>query len=612
MSSFSRRRLLPVALGCVLVAGLFTPMVALEQSNGTGQQAQLAALVSAAESSKTYTTTAVNYAAANGLDVGGARAQLNQGDSLLAAAQSDLQAGTNLSAGIEAVQAAMSDYEGAAAASTIALSDAGLTASVDYDAALAAVAETNATVSIVASVVAQACAGASGAQALVQACAQAGAQAASAKADLDQAASLLAQTNGHMATSADISQALSLVAQARTEAGACQSELLTIASYTYPQRGQVYLSTVVNPAYSAANSTIKDEAAVQANLSAYQESWTAYVRAQTPAAAEINSSASALSGAIAAVETGAVSASISAAQSTAGKVGADMSALLNLAGILALPNLVSAIQASASATSSYSGALATAGAWNSAYSGTQLSGFASYLSTGNADSTAVQTSGAAYVSDYQAVVVDLGGYLAVPGVSSIYYDLTSLQVSSTASGASASLQQEVSAVGTVESDVSAFNAAVSAGQSAIVVGSSLLSSAAKITASRPAYLNATADAALGEVSAGAQAAAQAALSYVAAAQTCLQASAGTYAGSLATLLAAGSSLGTQTRISTGAAASALSYVQGDYDARTAETASGRAYVSQALLLFSSQNVEAGVAAMAQAYAQFQAASSVSA
>lgn len=613
MNNWSRKWV-PVALAFVLLAGLFTPIVVLEQSNGNSQQEQLAALISAAESSKTYAAAAVNYAAASGLDVAGAQARLSQGDSQLATAQNDLQAGASLAAGIEAVQAAMSEYERAAAASTVALSNAGLTASVDYDAALSAAAEVNATVSVVASVAGQACAGAgaSGIQAFAQACVQVTAQASSAKADLDQAASLLIHSDGQIATSADVSQALSLVAQARTELGACQSELLTIASYSYPGRGQAYVSAVVTPLHVQANSTIKAESTFTANLSAYQGIWSSYAQSQASAVAGVNSSATALASAMAAVDTGTTSTSISAAQDAAAGVSADMSLLLGITGILALPNLVSAIQASASAASSYGSALGSASAWSAAYSGTQLSGFSGYLSTGNADAAAVRTAGATYVSDYQAVVTDLGAYLAIPGVQSIYNDLTGLPVPASANGADASLQQEVSAMGTVMSDISALNTAVSTGQSAILVGSSLLTSAAYISAQTPAYLNGTVTAALEPVSASARATAQDGLSYLAASQACLQASVGTYASSLATLAAAESSLRAQTRSSDGATATALSYVQSDFGIRTSDEAAGRADVSQAFQLFSVQNVQAGVAAIAQACVEFQAASSASA
>jgi trimeric autotransporter adhesin len=612
MNISSERRWLPAALVLLLIASTFTPAALFVQASSSSQS-QLAALIGAAESSRSYAAGTVDYAAANGLSVSSAQVQLSQGDSLLAAAQADLQSETDLGAGIQAVQAAMSDYAAAAASSSVALSNAGLAASVDYNAALSAVTEVNGTINVVASVEAQACASGaiagSALQAFAQACSQVSADLASARADLGQAAGLLAQSSGHIAASADVSQALSLVAQARADAQACQSLLLTIASYTYPQRGQAYVSAVIDPLYADANATVVSEQSLMANLTAYQNSWSAYAQSQASATANVTSSASALGTAISQVNTGVASASISAASSTAGDVSADMSALLNIAGILAFSNLVSAIKVCAVATTSYSSALTSASAWNGAYSGTQLSAFSSYLSTGNSDDSALQSSGGTYVSDYTAVVTDLSSYLSIlPALQTIYNGLTGLQVSSTVSGANTALSQEINAMGALQTDNSALSTAVSSGEAAVLVSGNLLAAASEVSAAGGAYLNATVKSALAQVSTSSSATAQSAQSFMASAQASLQASVGTYSGAVAPLAASGVSLATQTQGSTNTTAMALTHVQSDSRVRTATVAAGQADLAGAFQLFSNQEVSAGVAAMAQASVEFQAAS----
>ena len=616
MNIHSERKWLPAAVALVLIGGIFAPIAVFGQADVSGQQGQLTALIGAAESSRSYAESAVSYAAANGLSVGTAQAQLSQGNSLLATAQADLQAGTNLGGGLLAVQAAMSDYAAAAESTSITLGNAGLTSSVDYYAALSAVTGVNATIDVVASVEAQACgavAAASVAQGFVQACAQVNAQVTAARADVSQASSLLVQSSGHVAASANISQALSLVAQARADMQACQSLLLTVASYTYTQRGEAYLTAVVDPLYASANATILSEQSLIANLTGYQSSWTAYALSQGSATANVGSSASALGTAISQVDTGAASISLAAASATAGDVSADMSALLAIAGILALSTLVSAIQACAAATTSYSGALASAGAWSGAYSRTQLSAFSSYLSTGSSDSATVASTGSSFVSAYQTVVADLAPYqFTIPGLQTVYNNLAGLQVSATVIGTNSALSQETSAMGIVQTDISSLNTAVSSGDAAILVSSNLLAHASVLSAEGGAYLNATARSALGEVSALASATLQAAQSYVASAQACLQASVGTYSSAASSLGASDASLGTQTQGSASATATAVTYVQSDSRARTAMAAAGQADLAGALQLFSDQNVSAGVAAMAQASVEFQSASGASA
>ena len=615
MIARSGRPWLPAATACLLFAGIFTPLVVFGQASSSSQESQLAALVGAAVSSRSYASGAIGYAAAMGLSTSAAQAQLNQGDSLLATARADLQSGTGLAAGIQAAQAAMSAYDAAAVSSSLALGSAGLTASVDYDAALSAVTEVNATVNVIASVGAQACGtagtAAPGAQAFVQACAQINAQLTSARADLVQAASLLVQSSGRIAATADVSQAVSLVAQARSDTQACQSLLLTVASYTYSQRGSAYVSAFVDPLYAEANKTLMSEESVMVNLTRYQSSWTAYTQSQSSAVAGVSSSGSALGTAISQVNTGAVSTGISAASATAGDVIADLSALLNITGISALTNLASAIQACAAAATSYNNALASANSWSSAYGGTQLSAFSGYLNAGSSAAAIAQSDGSAYVSAYQTVVADLSAYVAlVP--PALYDSFTALPVSSTVTGANAALSQSVSAAATVQADISSLNTAVSTGEAAILVSSQLLSTASGVSTAGGAYLNATTKSSLGEVSATASATAQAAQSFVSSAQACLQASAGSYSSAAASLDASGVTLGAQTQGATSAAANAVIYLQSDMRIRTAALAGGKADLAEAFQLFSSPDVPAGVAAIARATLEFQAASSASA
>ncbi|MDG6974701.1 MAG: hypothetical protein JRN27_01210 [Nitrososphaerota archaeon] len=609
MNGHSRRKWIPAALACILIAGTFTPLAVLGQGSASSQ---LTMLISAAGSARSYAYDTVDYAAASGLAVSGAQALLGQGDSLMATAQADAQAGTAQAAGIQDAQAAMADYAAASASSSVALSKAGLTAAVDYNAVLSAIAEVNATVEVIASVAAQACASgsasSSGAQAFAEACAQVAASVASARANLTQAASALVQAEGHLGASASLSQALSLAALARADLQASQAALMTISSYTYSQRGQEFAASVVAPLSAEANATIGTEAALIASVTAYQADWGAYAKSQAEASANMSASASAVAVAISEVNTSAVSTSVTAAQATDTEVRAEMSALLGLVG---QTSLLAAVQASSSAAIRYDGSLNSSAAWSSAFAGANLGAFSGYLSSGVADAAAVQSDGTAYVSAYRSVVADLAAYLTVPGVQSIYNVLTGIQVSGSVSGANAALHQETSAMATIQADISSLGTAVSSGGSAVLVGTDLLSAAAGVSSGGGAYLNATAKATLGQVSVDAMSTAQAAQSFVASAQALMQASIGSYSSSATSLAASGTSLATRTQSSTNATETALAYLQSDSRVRATEAAVAQAHLTQALQLFAAQDVTAGAAAMAQAYLGFQEASSAS-
>lgn len=603
-----RKTLMPAAIAGLMILSILTPIVVLGAVSASAQtQGQLTALIGAAQSSGAYAHSAVAEASSRGLTMGSAQAQLGQGDSLLATAQADAQSGSNIDAGIQAVQGAMRDYTFASAAASLALSSVGLTGSVDYSISEAAVAEVNETASIFNSVAAQACGAASaGPDAFVKACADVKTQVVAAHAHLSQAASLLAQANGGASANVDYSQVMSLVASARADVNATQSDLVTIAAYTYTQRGQAFYATVIAPISVKANSTVRAEQNALGNLTQFQSTFDAYTTSQTSAASKVNSSALALNSAITQVNINSVSTSIGTAQSAAGQVRGQMSALLALAGIVALSNVVADINACTSVATTYDSNSASAQSWSQAYTQTQLQGFSSYVSTGTNDAAAVQAAGSAYVSDCNKVVADLAGLLIIPGVTAIYNTLVGLQISGTVGGVNTALNQETSAMVTVNSDIISLSSAAS--QSSLTLPSGLLSTASSVSTQGSAYLNATGAAALGGVSSSVQSQTQAAGSFVTAAMASVQTSIGAF--TVSSLSTSYHSLRAQTQTSVSLVATAAAYLGSATRARIAEAASGHAEASHALALFSSQNISDGAAAMVQAYVELQAAASV--
>ena len=614
MRSGLMMKLLPALAVCLILAGVFASVAVNGQTNSSIQESQLAGFVSAAESSRAYANAAITTAAADGLPVADARSQLTQGDALLATAQAYAQAGTNLMAGLQAVQAAMSDYASAATSASLELRGANLTAAVDYSAAVSAVAEVNATLRAFAEVSSQACGAAGAPQAYAQSCTQVDTDLALAGATLRQAASVLAESNGRVATSADITQARSLADQARTEVQGCQSLLLTIASYGYTQRGQAYITAVVDQPYASANATIRAEDSLVANLTAYQNSLAAYAAVQGGAKLSVSSAASALATAISTADAarGSLSTGIGASESAAGQVSTAMSSLLGITAISLLPNVVADINACSSNSSAYDSSLAAAQSWEGGYGQTSLSGFGAYLSTGDSAASAVQSEGGAFASACNAVVADLSGLTSVAGVPAIYNTLVSLQLSGTVGNVDGALTAEVSYMTSVQGDVAALASAFDAGQSAMLPGADLLATAAGISTGGGPYLNATGLASLAYVSTSAQQTSQAAQSYVSSAQACLQATVGGYAGAFASFKASGASLGDQIQGSISAEAAALAYVQSDSQARVSEVGAGQADVAGALSYFSAQNVPQGIGDIAQASFEFQAAAGLQA
>ncbi len=610
MHPMTARKAIPAALACLLLAGLVTGNVGAS----TQTQAQLSALVSAAQSSKAYAYSTVDLALAHGLSVGAAQAQLSQGDSLLAAAQADAQSG-KVASGIQAAQAAMSAYTSASTSASVALNQAGLTGYVDYSAALGAIAQVNATSSIVASAAAQACgsagSGASNSTAFAQACAQIGTQIGNASLHFEQAAALLAQSGGRAGADANLTQAFSLIASARAEVNAAQSDLATVASFTYVQRGRAFVEAVLLPLSAKANATISAEQSFRANLTQFWYSYDAYALAQSEAASNVTTSASALAEAISMVNVTLTSSSIASAQTVAASVEADMSALLAIPGITALPSVVTDIDACSSAAASYNSSLTAVEATNAAYSQTQLQSFSGYLSVMNADASTVQANGAAYSSACQKVITDLSALFSIQGVQAIYSNLVSLDLSGSAGGVNSSLELEISAMAAVQSDFATESQVVASSQSKILTVSVLLSDAQSLQAEGAAYLNATAYAALANGATSVQDASADAQDFVASANSSLSVAVGAFAYSVVTLSNARSSLESATHDCVSSIDTASAYVNSDTQSRISAAASGQAEMSHALQLFSSLDVSGGAAALAQATLELQAASAVS-
>jgi hypothetical protein len=616
MRLHARRSTAGVAVVCLLLSAMLLPVMTLGQSSPSDSQTQLQVLLGAAGNSEVYAHSVVASAASHGLDVVSAQSHLQQGDLELAAARSDARSGSDNGAGIQSAQESMRDYTAASTDASVALEKAGLTSSVDYEAVAGAISEVNATATAVAAVTAQACAQAnlesSNSTSLSLACTQAESQLAAAEVSLGQAASVLAQSGGQAGATVELSQALSFVSSARTDVNASESALATIAAHTYPQRAQAFVSAVLQPLSAKANATIEEEQLVLYRLSQLQANFSTYAQSQGSASANVDSAASALASAISAVDTGASSSAITGSLSIATQVQSNMTALGNLPGISPLIGVEADISASITATAAYESALTSAETDTGAYSGTPLPSFGTYLNKVQGDQADVNSTGYACLLAYQAVLADLVPYIYVQGVQPIYYNLVGLDVSGSVSEVNSAIQQEAGAMAAVQADITATVALVAASGPSILLGDAVVGAAGTITTEGGALLNATAAAALSEAETSIDDTSQAAQSYVSSANAATEVTVGGFAASAGMLSAAMVSLGAQTQTAAGALATAAGYLDSDFHSRTADAAAGGFEASEALHFFANFDVSQGTALMAQAYLDFQSASSAGA
>jgi hypothetical protein len=615
MSPLRPGRLLTAAIVCLLVGGILTSALVIGESRPS--QTQLTALVSAAEGSRTYAYSVVDFAASHDLSVSAAQSQLTQGDSLLEGAQADAQSGTNTSAGIQLVQAAMRDYTHAAAAASLAINNAGLSASPDYSVAEDAIAEVNSSVAILASVSVDACAqlavSTSSSSPLAQACSEAAGQVSAARASLNQAAALASQANGQAGANASYSQVLSLVAAARSDVSSTQSEIVTISSYGYAQRAGGYVSSVIEPLSAKANSTIAAEMSANASYASFRSSYDAYAQTQASSTTNIDSKASALATAVADANAGAVVSSAGTAEGVESKVASDLAALLALPGLSAYPNVISDITAAQASAGSFKQAASAAGSEGGAYSQTQLQSFSSYLNTFDQDQASVQTSGTTYVSACQSVETDLSGLLQIiPGISAILADLNGLQISGSVGGLESSMSDAASAMIAVQSDIGAYTTAVATQSSSVAMSAQLSDTAASAATDAETYINSSGAYSASQAESSVQAVAKGAASYLGSANSSAHTTVGAYASSEEALVASGTALEGETSASAASVTAVAGYLGSDLQARVSEAATGQADIASALQSFSSLNVSEGAALMGQGSLDLQSASTVNA
>ena len=621
--TLSRRTTLTLAVACLIFAGTLTPLLLLTRADSqTASPDQLKMMIQIAQGSKAYAQGVVGAASAHGLDAGTAQADLSAGDGLLATAQTDLSSGNNFPAGVLAAQAAMSDYTAAAQTASIALGNAGLTASVAVDAEATAIVGLNATVNVVASVAAQACAttvvSTSVASAFQQVCAKASAATANATADLKAAAAIVAAVRLSATASADFSQAVGLVSSARAQLSVAVDALANIATYTYASRGQAYVQSL-NALVLSANATVKAEQANYAALTAVQAQFSAAAAAQATAVDSVIGSFSIINADISSVFTSTVAADASAAQSTAAQVNSNLTALLALlSGVPSSTALAASITAAEPSTTAYTSAVSAAGTQSAGFSSTSLAALSTYFGTLQADALDLQAKSASYTSAYARVqsnlsaLINLLGGLAPPALRAFNVTLGVLgaKASSTASNLDAALHTEVAATGNLIVALNAGTQTIVSNSAAIQISQSIVTATSSAVSAESPFLDTTGSAEVRLVGSDVSGSAQSALSFTASAQAALSTTVGGFAPSFSSLTAAGASLKSQGSTALTAFAAAGVSVSADIKARVAALVAGESDISIAQQMFASLEVNAGVSVLARASAELQFASAL--
>ena len=181
-------------------------------------------------------------------------------------------------------------------------------------------------------------------------------------------------------------------------------------------------------------------------------------------------------------------------------------------------------------------------------------------------------------------------------------------VISTTADLSGKLQSQVSALGKVEADLGAVKQAFITDSSKLAVNATLLPSIEGTYQNVSTYVGPQGHTAVTTAATSISSSANASSSFVAAVQSAMSGSVSQLNSSTTNLLAAGAAAQASENSTAISLANASALVSASLTTRESESSSGRLLVSQALKLFSTQDISAGVASMEEAAALFAEAS----
>jgi hypothetical protein len=600
-----------VALSVILAVTII-PAIVLGQTGASDQKRSLlASLVTAGQKSESYARSVVALASSYGLNTSTEMSQISQGDLLFASGQTDLRAGSNLSAGIRSIELAMEDYTFAATAANFALNHTGVSAPVALEEAISAIADVNDTNSAIASVAVRACSAGSvtalNATAFTTACAQIRTDTGLASSDLGKAASLLASLNYSVEPGERVSQVLLYVGQARAQDNSCGPAMAVLSANTYLSRGMFFRSDVFLPLSKRANATVVSEQTAVTELGQFQSDFSTYAQRQESAVTNIEASATSLEDEVTGVNTTAVSVSLKSAQGVAKEVFQEDSALLALPSLHSLMNLVSDVNANIAASSSYESDLALAQLQEGLFGKTNISAFSALQEKMNSDTLTIQAAGNIYLSTYQIELADLGTAKDLPGVQPLYANLTALSVSSSTNAAQTSLQTQGTAIADVSAGISNFQSTVTRSDGSVLLNISLIAELNSVPSETLVHLNSSATAALYAADAMVMTTAGDAQSFNFESTYAKTVEISGFASTSAKITSVGIALGNQTRSSQSALAKGLAYASSDLRIRRSEIVLAEVEFAAGLQLLSDLNIPQGVGAIDKATAELQAA-----
>ena len=605
-----------LALSLIIFGGVAPQLIAAQS-----ETAQLQTLIREATAGRAYASSLVGFASSKGIATDSATRLIIAGNSSLQVAQDDLDAGAGLSAGISYAQEAMSNFTKASADLSSELQAAGLVASLDLAALEDGINSANSSAVIVGAAVATVCAStvvnSTLASAFEASCSSAEASVGKASVELGQASEAASASAG--VAGANLTRPNALLALARADIDGAATVLAHLATYTYSSRASSYEHQVIDGLVAAANAAVASQASLSAELNETETVFATYSVGQSTAVAEAVSEASRDASDISNVNLAPVTNYASLCSSAADQLSSNLSSFS--AGLSVIPDqtIVAELSADASSTqtalAAYKSSLGTLHTQGAMLGREGLSGFSSYLSTYKSDASDVQTRGNAEATALAKLQTDLSTAVNLfPFIQWLLqwpakFQTLGQQLGSATTNLNGATGSTIVAFQSLEADIGTLSSVSSAASGTILVNATTISTLTSAYDGEAQLLNATALSAVAQAVDSAEATASLSSNFTAKLNSLLAADISSFSSDEASLAAQQTALVSQTTAAVGAISRAAGYASSDLRTRMSALDSGMTFVSEAIKLFASQDVQGGVSVMAKASAELHIASS---
>ncbi|MDG6935016.1 MAG: hypothetical protein JRN68_10015 [Nitrososphaerota archaeon] len=604
----------------VLVLSVMLPPAEAVHSMNLQAESQLDAYVQVATQGQLYVKTLASLAFSHGIDVSSANNLIVEGNSSLLMAQSSLQTGTNVSGGIAAAKAAMSDFTAASELIGRLIEENGVSSYAALSISQSSLFSINETAQLLSGYVSSSCSAQNVSNASFSAdCQQAAQYISNARLQASEAENLLVKSPENS------SGFSTLITKARMDLQFASGLLAQISSFTYYDRVEAYIMQNLNGEISAVNASVTAQENLLLQLNQTYSKMKSYAAAQASAADGLLSTANGINTEAGAFLSSSLNSQIGVDMSVLGEVSANLTALYSQAGSYLTGSLLQILLGNITATQSslvaYNNSLSNLRGVIGSFSSTQLNGTSGYYLEFQAASASVNSSAQAFLVSMNNLVSTLNYLLSLPILSLVtgwlntwLTTLNGLLSTTKAdwSATSSTILAQQSVLLQLQGDVSTYSGQLPGVVATVNSTAQLVSTLSQINSSESTYVNSTVQTTLSSALLSAEATSSLAAEFSTGAQALIYSTYSAVGTQYSKLSSQESSMKSTTSETVTAVSDSVGSVSYHVSSLSSAFATAQLSLTQSVQLFEEGEIQQGTSLLAQASVQLNVAAEMSA